>query len=75
MLESLQNIDKTLNKLDKWMGSKKKAPPQSEPIWSPLPGPQTMAFTSLSDEVLYGGAAGVLGIFYCLYLSIFVTSK
>lgn len=64
MLESLQKIEKTLNKLDKWMGSKKaKSPPKAEPIWSPLPGPQTMAYVSFADEVLYGGAAGVLGIF------------
>lgn len=65
MLESLQKIEKTLSKLDKWMGSKKKdkPPPNSEPIWSPLPGPQSMAFFSFADETLYGGAAGVLWVF------------
>ena len=26
--------------------------------WAPLPGPQTEAYTSEADEVLYGGAAG-----------------
>lgn len=29
----------------------------SEP-WLPLPGPQTIAFRSLADELFYGGAAG-----------------
>lgn len=28
------------------------------PIWSPLPGPQTLAYTSTADIVGYGGAAG-----------------
>lgn len=71
MLESLQKIEKTLSKLDKWMGSKKKdkAPPKTEPIWSPLPGPQSMAFLTPADECLYGGAAGVLGIFCYLKLT------
>lgn len=29
-----------------------------KPIWKPNPGPQTMAFESLADELFYGGAAG-----------------
>lgn len=29
-----------------------------EPLWSPLPGPQTMAYESKADVVGYGGAAG-----------------
>ncbi|MEC5161709.1 MULTISPECIES: terminase family protein [unclassified Janthinobacterium] len=28
------------------------------PIWEPLPGPQTTAYTSLADIIGYGGAAG-----------------
>lgn len=28
------------------------------PIWSPLPGPQTMAYESMADIVGFGGAAG-----------------
>lgn len=28
------------------------------PIWTPLPGPQTMAYDSIADVVGYGGAAG-----------------
>lgn len=31
---------------------------KTEPVWKPLPGPQTMAYTSLADETFYGGAAG-----------------
>lgn len=31
---------------------------ESQPIWSPLPGPQTMARESQADIVGYGGAAG-----------------
>jgi hypothetical protein len=27
-------------------------------LWSPLPGPQTQAYTSEADELFYGGAAG-----------------
>lgn len=27
-------------------------------LWTPLPGPQTMAYDSLADETFYGGAAG-----------------
>lgn len=27
-------------------------------LWSPLPGPQTLAYESLADETFYGGAAG-----------------
>lgn len=27
-------------------------------VWEPLPGPQTMAYHSLADELYYGGAAG-----------------
>lgn len=26
--------------------------------WRPLPGPQTMAYSSPADELFYGGAAG-----------------
>jgi hypothetical protein len=32
--------------------------PDEEPIWKPLPGPQTMAYESEADETFYGGAAG-----------------
>lgn len=28
------------------------------PTWTPLPGPQTMAYESQADELFYGGAAG-----------------
>lgn len=27
-------------------------------LWTPLPGPQTVAYESLADELFYGGAAG-----------------
>ena len=30
----------------------------SAPLWSPLPGPQTLAYTSAADVIGYGGAAG-----------------
>jgi hypothetical protein len=29
-----------------------------EPVWTPLPGPQTLAFSSLADITGFGGAAG-----------------
>lgn len=59
MLESLSKIERTINKIDKWMGgSTKKAPPSAEPIWLPLPGPQSMAYETPADELFYGGAAG-----------------
>ena len=32
--------------------------PDGKPIWTPLPGPQTMAYESQADVVGYGGAAG-----------------
>jgi hypothetical protein len=28
------------------------------PVWTPLPGPQTLAYHSQADELFYGGAAG-----------------
>ena len=28
------------------------------PVWSPLPGPQTLAYESLAHELLFGGSAG-----------------
>lgn len=28
------------------------------PVWTPLPGPQTLAYESEADELFYGGAAG-----------------
>jgi hypothetical protein len=31
---------------------------QTQAIWAPLPGPQTLAYTSLADELFYGGAPG-----------------
>jgi len=31
---------------------------QTQLLWSPLPGPQTLAFTSEADETFYGGAPG-----------------
>ena len=30
----------------------------SDPVWKPLPGPQTLAYYSEADETFYGGAAG-----------------
>ncbi|HEY9646515.1 MAG TPA: hypothetical protein V6C88_09110, partial [Chroococcidiopsis sp.] len=29
-----------------------------QPVWTPLPGPQCLAYESLADETFYGGAAG-----------------
>jgi hypothetical protein len=29
-----------------------------QPLWSPLPGPQLMAYTTEADELFYGGQAG-----------------
>lgn len=31
---------------------------QTHALWSPLPGPQSLAFISLADELFYGGAPG-----------------
>lgn len=31
---------------------------QRQPIWTPLPGPQTEAYNSQADELYYGGSAG-----------------
>ena len=30
----------------------------SVPLWTPLPGPQTLAYHTPADELFYGGAAG-----------------
>lgn len=32
--------------------------PDAAPLWVPNPGPQTDAYTSLADELFYGGAGG-----------------
>lgn len=33
-------------------------PSQTGPLWTPQPGPQTLAFESDADEILYGGEPG-----------------
>jgi hypothetical protein len=43
--EALQELDKFLRSVP-------------TPIWTPLPGPQTLAYRSKADEVFFGGAAG-----------------
>jgi Terminase large subunit, T4likevirus-type, N-terminal len=56
MLDSLSKIERSLDKIDKWISR-----PQSRKriiAWQPLPGPQTMAYESQADELFYGGAAG-----------------
>ena len=58
MLESLSRIEKSLSKIDKWVGKRKKKDNAETLTWEPLPGPQTMAYQSLADETFYGGAAG-----------------
>lgn len=59
MLEALGRIDRAIAKIDKLVGdSTSKSPPKFEPIWSPFPGPQSMAYLSPADELFYGGAAG-----------------
>ncbi len=57
MLDSLTKIESRLRKVDKWLGGKSKKVEQNL-SWNPLPGPQTMAYESQADELLYGGAAG-----------------
>lgn len=42
----------------------------SQPSWSPLPGPQTLAFNSQADELFFGGAAGGGKSFLLLGLSL-----
>ncbi|MCP4108333.1 MAG: terminase [Desulfobacteraceae bacterium] len=53
LVKSIENMDEsTLEKLKSELSG------TPEPIWKPQPGPQTEAFLSDADMLLYGGAAG-----------------
>jgi hypothetical protein len=56
MLGLLENVDRRIRQIDRWL------PPMgtttSGPLWTPLPGPQSLAYDSRADELFYGGAAG-----------------
>ncbi len=59
-LTDLDAIKEMLSKLpeDQLTDLKTKLDPMLKRVWLPQPGPQTIAFMSIADEMLYGGAAG-----------------
>ncbi len=59
-MSAFENLVRSIEKMDAGRRAdlERELVKQDNPVWIPQPGPQTLAYVSEADLLLYGGAAG-----------------